>query len=380
MFIRRGLKGVLLVAVLLTGLYLVVFGPPEALLQSTPGPSAPGEATPGIPVRGSKPPDHPVSVRVRSELELEGRDRTRRSSHVYRIAYRPPNRLRVRVQGADANRPDSHELVFDGRRYALYREGELFTAGTVDTDARMFDALPLPARHTYAVSFLLGDTPYLRSPGNGKQAGEAPDRSSGQRVEVTEGGVFRRATGPTRELKRRYGPYGDKITYAETATVLPRDRIPSDTDFTVSPRTLASARGTVGARLPEHTFRSLDGSPVDVHDFDGPRLINLWATWCPPCVEEIPALNRLQEEYRGRLTVIGISQEKERTIRRFKNKHEMGYPVWRSPGEFPAPYRNYRGLPTSYLIDGRDRIRRVVSGARSYDQWRALIESELLEP
>jgi peroxiredoxin len=57
-------------------------------------------------------------------------------------------------------------------------------------------------------------------------------------------------------------------------------------------------------------------------------VVNFWATWCPPCLEEMPELSRLQDAYRGRnVVVLGISTDELDKIREFSNEHPMSYPL-----------------------------------------------------
>lgn len=75
----------------------------------------------------------------------------------------------------------------------------------------------------------------------------------------------------------------------------------------------------VGQTVPEMEFRRVsDDAPLRLGDFRGQvLLVNLWATWCPPCRHELPSLSRLQDAYRSRgLTVITLSDEKREALAR----------------------------------------------------------------
>lgn len=62
-----------------------------------------------------------------------------------------------------------------------------------------------------------------------------------------------------------------------------------------------------GGRLPDVRLESLgQGDPLDVGTLRGPAVVNLWATWCPPCREELPYYQAFAEEYDGRVRVIGV--------------------------------------------------------------------------
>ena len=99
-------------------------------------------------------------------------------------------------------------------------------------------------------------------------------------------------------------------------------------------------------------------------------LVNFWATWCPPCLEEMPELSRLQEEYRDEgLVVLTISDEARQKLRAY----EVEPPLQTVNGYLPAstalspPFNRMRaGRPISFIIDRKGILRRVVRGARDY--------------
>jgi len=110
----------------------------------------------------------------------------------------------------------------------------------------------------------------------------------------------------------------------------------------------ALADDTVDFTLPD-----LDGKPVAVADYRGKWVIvNFWATWCPPCLEEIPDLVDLYEGNRDTLVVLGVNYEEvnDEYLRGFVDSHMISYPVMRMD---PAPMTKLgpvMGLPTTYII------------------------------
>ena len=110
--------------------------------------------------------------------------------------------------------------------------------------------------------------------------------------------------------------------------------------------------------FPDDVFLSASSTETRISDFAGkPTLVNLWATWCAPCVVELPTLEKLRTHYKDRLNVIAIAIEDPRTpaqIQEFLEKREaqgLGGYVGQS-GEFSKKLE-LRGIPTSFLI-GRD--------------------------
>jgi thiol-disulfide isomerase/thioredoxin len=113
------------------------------------------------------------------------------------------------------------------------------------------------------------------------------------------------------------------------------------------------------AAAPVVAMRDLDGREVSLASLRGKVvLVNFWATWCGPCRAEIPDLVALQEKYRDRLQVIGISQDEVPVdlVRRFAADHRMNYPVVMSTPEIEKLFPGVNALPTSFIVDRESRI------------------------
>lgn len=99
-------------------------------------------------------------------------------------------------------------------------------------------------------------------------------------------------------------------------------------------------------------------------------LLNFWATWCPPCLEEIPHLNRLQETYGDDgLVVLALSDEDRADLQTSEIEAALetvsGYVP--DPAALPQPFlRTLEVRPTSYVIDRQGRLREYLLGGRDY--------------
>lgn len=142
----------------------------------------------------------------------------------------------------------------------------------------------------------------------------------------------------------------------------------------------------VGQRRPHFSLADAAGNPVTAADFAGQvLLLNFWATWCAPCVEEMPMLSRLQRKYAGRdLRVVGISVDDPGRAREFAEGLGLEYPVLFGAGPSGAGaamlvgrrYGNASGmLPYSVLVDADGIVRWTHLGAVSRDQ----LETQLAE-
>jgi thiol-disulfide isomerase/thioredoxin len=113
----------------------------------------------------------------------------------------------------------------------------------------------------------------------------------------------------------------------------------------------------LGARRPDFTLGSTDGSWVSASDFDGQvLLINFWATWCVPCRAEMPMLSELHQQYAGQgLRVLGIALDDVQPARDFVTELGIAYPVLVGLADVMATSRAYGNrdglLPYSVLVD-----------------------------
>ena len=95
------------------------------------------------------------------------------------------------------------------------------------------------------------------------------------------------------------------------------------------------------AAAPTFMARDLDGHEVSTASLRGKVvLINFWATWCPPCRAEIPDLVALQEKYKDRLQIIGVSEDEvsPEVVKRFAADHKMNYPTVMTSPDSAATY------------------------------------------
>ena len=115
----------------------------------------------------------------------------------------------------------------------------------------------------------------------------------------------------------------------------------------------------LGRAAPDFTLPDLAGKPVRLAEFRGKTavLVNFWATWCPPCREEMPTLERLSQARRGAIRVLGVNLDavNPAKVRAFVRELGVTFPILRDPDFAVGELYRVRGLPTSFVID-RDGI------------------------
>jgi cytochrome c biogenesis protein CcmG/thiol:disulfide interchange protein DsbE len=124
-----------------------------------------------------------------------------------------------------------------------------------------------------------------------------------------------------------------------------------------------------GKTAPAFAF-IMDGRPMQLSDLRGKVVVlNFWASWCPPCVEETPALNRLQARIaqRGGM-VLGISvNEDEADYTKFLKEQSVSFPTYRDAARKINLEYGTTIFPETYIIDRRGRIARKVIGPQQWD-------------
>jgi thiol-disulfide isomerase/thioredoxin len=115
----------------------------------------------------------------------------------------------------------------------------------------------------------------------------------------------------------------------------------------------------------------LNGKIVSLEDFKGKVLvINFWATWCPPCEEDMPKLNQLQKRYKNEgLVVIGIALDKDslNLVEPFVREKRIGYPILRGNEEVLGTVEDFSGVPTTLIVDPKGDIKKKYDGSFDKD-------------
>ena len=121
---------------------------------------------------------------------------------------------------------------------------------------------------------------------------------------------------------------------------------------------------------PAFLLHDINGKIVSTADWKGKVVIlNFWATWCPPCREEIPELVRLQIKYKDKLLIIGASEDEDgpQKVQQFVQRYGVNYPIVMATKELIDNYGGVPALPTSFLIDPEGRIVQKHTGLYEYD-------------
>jgi thiol-disulfide isomerase/thioredoxin len=141
---------------------------------------------------------------------------------------------------------------------------------------------------------------------------------------------------------------------------------------TLKPQPSAPVQALYAQSLPDAS-----GTPQALAQWKGKAMVlNFWAPWCAPCVEEMPELSQLQKEHAGKnLQVIGIGIDSPSNIAEFAKKFNIAYPVYVagiSGTELSRQFGNKAGgLPYTVLIGADGQIKKTYLGRLKFEQLRA---------
>ncbi|WP_405429140.1 TlpA family protein disulfide reductase [Micromonospora sp. NBC_00617] len=146
-----------------------------------------------------------------------------------------------------------------------------------------------------------------------------------------------------------------------------------------TPATSGAAPGG-GQALPELTLPCFTGgAPIALRDVAGPAVINVWASWCPPCQKELPAFQRLSERAAGQLQVLGVNSRDTRSAARsIGEDFGIRFPVLVDQGEALQRELERMFFPMTIFVDADGRVRHIdVSGALDDAQLAKLVRQHL---
>jgi thiol-disulfide isomerase/thioredoxin len=144
-------------------------------------------------------------------------------------------------------------------------------------------------------------------------------------------------------------------------------QMPSEPDIKIGEFIPAAA----AQPAPEMSFDGLDGKPVSLADFKGKLVIlNLWATWCQPCLKEMPSLEKLEARLGPALVVLAVSEDRGgvAVVKPFLAKLDLDkLRIGLDPKSAAIHALHARGLPTSLVIDADGTVLGKVEGGAEWD-------------
>ena len=155
------------------------------------------------------------------------------------------------------------------------------------------------------------------------------------------------------------------VAVALGATRARREPVPAPLFATTAATDVAAQKTSSGPALriefsdkpvsaPAFSVAALDGTTISSADWHGKVvLVNFWATWCGPCRQELPVLIALQERYRGRLLIVGLSIDERppSEVKQFVEQNHFNYPVGIADQKLQHAFGGVSAVPSTFVIN-----------------------------
>lgn len=144
---------------------------------------------------------------------------------------------------------------------------------------------------------------------------------------------------------------------------------------------VTGAASVVGQAVPALTFKDLSGQEVSLAALKGKVVIvDFWATWCGPCLQEIPGYIEMQKKHGPEgLVIVGISLDKKNPaeVKKFAEARGMNYPVVIGSFDDVEAFGGFNVIPTTFLVGRDGKILHEKSGVMEHDKYEALVKKAL---
>lgn len=134
-------------------------------------------------------------------------------------------------------------------------------------------------------------------------------------------------------------------------------------------------------RAPDFEMKTLEGETFELAEHRGDVVVvNFWATWCAPCVQEIPVFIEMQRKFGDDgLQFVGVSLDKQgfEVVRPFAEKMQINYPLVVDDGSLAKEFGGLQGVPTTYVVDTNGEIQHRIEGITTEQHLRSLVDGML---
>lgn len=136
-----------------------------------------------------------------------------------------------------------------------------------------------------------------------------------------------------------------------------------------TPTEEVTAKETLVSTTAGISFTDKDGKTVSLSSLKGKVVfINFWATWCPPCIQEMPTINALKEKYKGNNDIVFLMVDVDNKMEKssaFMEKNKYDLPVYVPASDIPSDYLG-SSIPTTVILDKSGDMIARIEGGRDY--------------
>jgi peroxiredoxin len=125
---------------------------------------------------------------------------------------------------------------------------------------------------------------------------------------------------------------------------------------------------TVGAKAPDFELKTLTGETVKLSDFKGKKvMLNFWATWCPPCKAEMPAMEEFHKEAGDDVVILAVNIDPHLDVKTFVDENKITFSIPLDAEDKVNEMYQVLSIPTTYFIDTKGNIGFKYIGALNLD-------------
>ena len=130
-----------------------------------------------------------------------------------------------------------------------------------------------------------------------------------------------------------------------------------------------------GMAAPNFTLKNLAGEEVSLKDYRGKKvMLNFWATWCPPCKEEMPAMEQFYQEKSKDVEILAVNLDPQNDVKAFVKDNEITFPILLDQdGSIQQTY-SILSIPTTFIIDEQGLVLKKHIGSMTFDQMQELMK------
>ena len=130
-------------------------------------------------------------------------------------------------------------------------------------------------------------------------------------------------------------------------------------------------------KLPKFSAFTINDTRIHSYQYkDKILIIDFWATWCPPCVREIPHFIKLQQKYTDKIQILGLAVNDEpEKVKNFSINKGINYPVIMADTLLVDQFQSIKGLPTTFIVNTNLNVIHRVEGYQSFEYFEAIIIS-----
>jgi peroxiredoxin len=124
----------------------------------------------------------------------------------------------------------------------------------------------------------------------------------------------------------------------------------------------------VGAKAPDFELKTLTGETVKLSDLKGKNvMLNFWATWCPPCKAEMPAMEQFHKEAGDKVVILAVNIDPHLDVQAFVDENKITFPIPLDAEDTVNEMYQVLSIPTTYFIDTKGNIGNKYIGAMNHD-------------